>query len=408
MTRGAWITGAALLGCHAPTAPEGTYPAGGDDTGIPTLGDSDSDDTGDPASAEDEAKYAALYDPMVVQQVRIELTAAAMDTLDLDGSLWVEGNVEVNGERLEAVGVRLKGSSTYMDFSGKPAFKIKFDKFVRGQRYATLERLTLNNMANDPTQSKEVLSYGFWNDQGLVAPRASYARVYVNGELFGLYANVESMDEHMLDRRYADAGGDLWEANDSADFTTAGLSFFELVTGTGDTDALEAVRAAVETAPDDEFFERASQVIDMTSFLDYWAWCIVIGNEDGYPYHLNDYYLYADPTDGLFDFSPWGMDEGWDTGMWWNYFWGEGLLGVKCVADPACLAVLQDRTREAVAAYEAADLAARAMDLWDLSDATVEEDFRRAQTASEVQAARTVLYQQILDWPDWVRFQMGL
>src|SRR5204863_4338945 len=102
---------------------------------------------------------------------------------------------------------------------------------------------------------------------GVPAPRATFAHVRVNGESFGLYAAIEPMDEVWVARNYV-GEGDLWEANDSADLTSAGISHFDLAAGDGDVTDLAAVSARLAEAVVD-FDDVADDVIETDSFLDY-------------------------------------------------------------------------------------------------------------------------------------------
>jgi spore coat protein CotH len=382
------------VGCHT-EAPS--------DTGV-GLDHERSDAT--PADPEAAAKYLALFDARVVQQVDITLPAESLAALQADPFTYVPGDVTINGDFVSSVGIRLKGSSSFQTFDGKPAFKIDFDHFEDGQSYAMLERLTLNNMVGDPSQSREMIGYALWRSAGLVVPHTSYARVSVNGELYGLYLNIEAMDDHLLAREYDDPDGDLWEGNDSSDFTTTGVAHFDLQSGDGDTGALEAAQAVLAGSGPDDFLARADTVLDMDNFLDFWAYSIAIGNQDGYPYHLNDYFVYGDPADDRFDFSPWGMDESWDTAMNWS--WTVGTIAQQCKLDPDCLAALYQHTVDALAVYEAEDPSAYALGVWDLSESLVDDDPRCPYTPAQVTAARSELYARLQAWPDRVRLQMGL
>ncbi|MFN7146206.1 MAG: CotH kinase family protein, partial [Myxococcota bacterium] len=332
-------------------------------------------------------------------------THCPLQSLRVEPFAYVVGNVVVNGERLDDVGVRLKGSASYQDLTGKPSWKIRFDEYVEDQHFAGLSRVTLNNMVSDPAQSREVLGYALSRSAGLFAPRANFARVSVNGVVFGLYTNLESMDEQLVARHYADAAGDLWEGNDYADLTPDGVTHFELVAGRGDYAALDAAVATLGSAPADTFLEQADTVLDMASFLDLWAYSIAIGNRDGYPYYVNDYFLYRDPADGRLDFSPWGIDESWDTGMVWNATYG--AVGNACLADEDCVAALYTRTSDALRAYEAMDYATLAPNLWVLTEPVLAEA-TRGDTGQSVLDARTDLLTRLSDWFTRVRLEMGL
>lgn len=387
---------------------------------IPILDDSgtthDSEDSSTTVPDDDDAIYAAFFDPNVIQEIRLELSDNAIRQLNRDGRTWVEGNVIVNGQRFDSVGVHLKGSSTYQDFSGKPAFKIKMNEYVAGQKYGDLERITLNNMTGDVTQAKEVIIYQAWEAAGMSGPKANFAQVYVNDELFGLYTNLESMDDHWAARRYADGSGDVWDtAPDGADFTRSALStdgngdflYWDLQAGTGDsTQTFYDIRDAL-ARPTGDWQADLSPYMDTDQYLDFWAWSVVIGNQDGYPFHLNDVILYADPGDnGRFDFSPWGMDESWDSSVYWGYV--AGNLSTYCMQDTVCVANLTDKMRAAVNTYETLDISAWTTAAFDLSEAAVSTDPRRPYTIQQVNQYRNDLISVQSTWPAHVRQQNGL
>lgn len=370
-----------------------------------TVKDTEDADDGGCSIEETSPEFEALFDDAVLQEIRLELSADAIADLNADPLAWVAGTFEHAGVRIENVGFRLKGSSTFQDFSGKPSLKIGFDKFVADQRYGgDMERLTLNNLTNDTASGREVVAYKIWNQGGMMAPRASYAKVYVNGEYYGLYAALEPMDDHWVDRRYCKGGGDLWEANDSADFTSLGAPHFELAAGKGEGLGLTEA-SDVLAQPADDYYASAGQFVDMDQFIDFWAWSMATGNLDGYPYNLNDYFLYGDPEDeDRFHFSPWGLDETWDTG--WYFQWGQGVVGFNCAADYECLQRVKERTEAALQAYEGMDVPGMFEDAWALTEAAMLEDPRMPWTGPQVQEARSQLLTLVAGWPDYVRTSM--
>lgn len=399
-----------LLACDDSPKPADTGDDGGgedtDDTEV--IGDTtdtgeDSGDSGDDTAeaAEEEARYAAFFDSATVQRVDLVLDETAAASLAADPYTFVSGTFIHDGTVVEQVGIRLKGSQS---LDGKPGFKVKLNEFVPGRRYGTLERITLNNMVDDPTQSKEVVAWWAWAQTGMPAPQANFAQVYVNDEYYGLYANVETPDDHWLDRRYADGGGDLWDGNDSADFTAEGLDNFELVSGEGNTNALGLTFQAVWSA---DFWNEAGAYIDLPQYLDFWAWSIAIGTQEGYPYELDGYYLYADPADGLFDYTPWGLDEAWDTGM--DPMYPSGAVAGNCLQDSVCASALDVAVEDALTLYETLDLAGAATAAHDLTEQAVADDTRRPEwTTSEVLSARNTLIYRMEQRPAQVRTQMGL
>ncbi|MDP2306481.1 MAG: CotH kinase family protein [Pseudomonadota bacterium] len=380
---------------------------GGDDD---TAADTDTTD-------DDDEIYAAFFDPTVIQTVDITLSDRNIRQLNFGTEGYVQGDVTINGVFFSEVGVRLKGSSTYQDLNCddgycKAAFKIKLNEFVVDQRYGDLERITLNNMTSDYTQSKEVIVYDLLNRHSQLASRCSYARVTLNGEPWGLYANLESADDRWLRRRFSDATGNLWGTADYyGDFYTQYLDTgWVSKSGDGDPAALQAVTAALDTYQGD-FFGELGGLIDVDQWLEYWAWCAATGNYDGYPFTLNDVLIYADPAnEGRIAFAPWGTDESWDeyeySGRTWNVVGGR--LGYACMYDAACVTELQTKIGEAVVAYEASDIMAIAQAAWDLSEADASTDPKRPYTPDYVWYYRDYYEGVMPGYGDYVRAKVGI
>jgi len=58
----------------------------------------------------------------------------------------------------------------------------------------------------------------------------------------------------------------------------------------------------------DEELEKLDQLVDVESFVKFWAMESLIGFWDGYCSNQNNYYLYRDPANEKFHFIPWGTD----------------------------------------------------------------------------------------------------
>lgn len=269
---------------------------------------------------------AALFDPECVIDVHVELPAQDWKELRLqtrsvlsvvqddclaapheDVFSWFEGAVTVGGERVESVAIRKKGFLGSLSVD-KPSLKIRFDKYVDDQRLAGLKRMTLNNMVQDPSLINTCLAYQVMAQAGMPAPRCSFARVAVNGFDLGLYAHVDSVKKPFLARHFSSDEGNLYEATLS-DFTEEYRGTWEKKTNNAENDwsDLDAAVAALE-APDEELLGALEQVFDLENFYTHWAAEVLIGHWDGYAGNLNNTYLYADPSDGLFRFIPWGAD----------------------------------------------------------------------------------------------------
>lgn len=413
-----------LVACNA--GKESSKP---DDTGTPESPSDDSEGTTDDSilviddsdskeseesedTAANHAAYVDLYDPDVLHTVELVLDDAAVAELAASPEEYVKAGIVFDGALLfDEIGVRLKGNTDDNSLeTGKPSFKIRLNEYESGQHIGKVTRLTLSSMNGDPAQIREVLACLAWNEAGMLAPKASYATVSytLNGENFplGLYANIETIDANFLEHRAMDPDGALWEAGDSADFTSSGVQHFDLAEGDGSEADLQAAWQTVWTASDD-FYTTADGVMQMDQFIQYWAWRVVTGSGDGYPYELDDYYLYGDPVQGdRYSFAPWDMEKSWDTGLDWEVM--PGVVGLKCYHDGACLTRFQSEVADVIDTYEAMQLDAMAGNLYSLTEVAVGDDVRRKYSYQEVTTARTNFEYRLSVWADLVRAQVGV
>ncbi|MEE2779880.1 MAG: CotH kinase family protein [Myxococcota bacterium] len=268
----------------------------------------------------------AVFDPTCVLDVHVDIDYGDWDELrkqtrafvDIvkgdclaeppsDIFTWFHADVTIAGETLTDVGIRKKGFLGSLS-TEKPSLKIRFDKYTDDQNLATLTRLTLNNMNQDPGLINTCLAYQVMAEAGLPAPRCGFARVFVNNQDLGVYAHVDSIKKPFLSRHFTSDDGNLYEATVS-DFRPEFLGTWEKKTNNTENDwsDMEAAIAALE-ASDDELIAALEGVFDLDAFYTFWATEVLIGHWDGYAGNRNNTYLYADPLDGLFRFIPWGAD----------------------------------------------------------------------------------------------------
>lgn len=146
-----------------------------------------------------------FYDADTVREVRLYFNEANWDEI-LD-SLYVEGennrllaSVMIDGQWYDSVGVRYKGFSSFSTSRTKNPFNIKLD-YVINQDHEGYEKLKLGNVIQDPSFLREILSYEIARKY-MPAPEANFANVYVNDTLWGLYANIESVENAFLTRHF--------------------------------------------------------------------------------------------------------------------------------------------------------------------------------------------------------------
>jgi hypothetical protein len=128
---------------------------------------------------------------------------------------YIPCSVVIDGEAVKNAAVRPKGNSSLssiaMSDSDRYSFKIEFDHYVDGKTYYGLDKLALNNIAQDNTYMKDYASYQMMNAFGAYAPLSSFANITVNGEAWGLYLAVEGIEESFAERNYGSDYGQIYK-----------------------------------------------------------------------------------------------------------------------------------------------------------------------------------------------------
>lgn len=127
---------------------------------------------------------------------------------------YLMAKVIINEITIDSIGVRLKGNSSYSHPNNKKPFRLSFDEYHEDQRWDGVKGIHLNNYWRDPSFMREKLHLDFCRDAGITAPRANYARVYLNDELWGFYSLVEHVDKRFLSSRFGNTVGNLYKSID--------------------------------------------------------------------------------------------------------------------------------------------------------------------------------------------------
>ncbi len=359
----------ALAACGTPLDPPGTpldtaVDTGGADGGSGGDGGNGSGDDGGNGSGGDDGDDTVIPDEdgdflFGDQTLRLDITLsdAAIAALSAAPREEVEATLGFQGEEWRA-GVRLKGSTSFRDLTEKASFKVDVHAFDEEQRFYGFKRLTLNNMIQDPTMSSEHLSYRLHGLLGHPAPRHGYANVYVNGERFGLYTLVETVDEQFIDRHFPDDDdGVLFEGGYGGDFNEGCAPLFQLQEGDeANVGVLQALIDDVEASTPDTFPAVLAAHFDTDALLDVWAVEIVSSNDDAYTTLGNNFYVYYAPLAARWALIPWGTDQAFQGDEPFPTELG-GALAERCLASPACASALDARIDHLLGVWDDAGFA---------------------------------------------------
>ena len=141
------------------------------------------------------------------------------DSLDIyysngNGQRLIADYVLVDSDTNYNVGIKYKGNSSYNINNVKNPLNIKLDYINNGQSVNGYNVLKLSNGFRDPSFVREVLTYEIAREY-MPAPKATYTKVYINGNLIGLYTCVQSIDDDFTNENFYERKGPLFKAENT-------------------------------------------------------------------------------------------------------------------------------------------------------------------------------------------------
>jgi len=273
------------------------------------------------------------------QVVTIELTFADPNfwstltthyTNDLGETLTADVTITDNtgSHNYPSVEVDLKGNSTYGHPGNKKSFKIDFNDNISGQKYHGMTKVHLNNCFKDPTFMREKIFFDFSREQGVLAPRVSYANVYMNDTFWGFYDMVEPVDKNFLDRWVDDNNGNLFKAGDNFGGGPGGGGIAADLAYYGADQNSYSARYELKTNETANDWSDLLELLDllnnstdedlMTQYPARWGWEPMLrslamdnmfSNLDSYINSARNYYIYHDSTTFKWNWIKWDANE---------------------------------------------------------------------------------------------------
>lgn len=219
----------------------------------------------------------------------------------------VPADLTVDGITYPSVGVRFRGNTSYMMAPEKKPLNISIDYNDDSQRLYGYKTLNLLNNNADPSLVREVL-YSRICREYMPAPKANFVKLVINGENWGIYANVQQFNKDFLQDWFGTKGGVRWKispmrnrggslawlGSDPAEYETA----YQLKTGDAPDSAWEDLMKLCDTlnnTPDDQLEAALNPIFNIDEALWFIALDNVFIDSDGYLSRGSDYNLYKDP-----------------------------------------------------------------------------------------------------------------
>ena len=165
----------------------------------------------------DKVGDAAFFQPGKVQVIHLDVSESNLARMKaaLPERIYVPADFRWGEQTIRNVGVRYKGnSSSQPNQRHKRSFLIKFNEFEKGQRFLGLKRVAMDNGVQFGSLFSEQLITRILDELDIVASRANFARLYLNGKFHGVYTNVERIDSVFLANHFADPGGPLYKIDE--------------------------------------------------------------------------------------------------------------------------------------------------------------------------------------------------
>ena len=223
--------------------------------------------------------------------------------------LWVEDTdipyvhcgFEFADETFPDAACRPKANPLYWKDQPKPQMLVKFDEWDDTGRFKGQRKLNLEASPYTAAPVRDRLAMWVMRESGIDAPRVNHARVFKNGELLGLYQNIEVLDHEFLETHYPDPSGNLYENG------------YILKTNKKEND-LTRIWELTDTIDDEPldgdhstFFAWLPTRMDVPQVLKEMAGEVVLPATDNFTTGSWNFYYYDCPGRG-FLVIPWDMD----------------------------------------------------------------------------------------------------
>jgi hypothetical protein len=188
--------------------------------------------------------------------------------------------------------IRLRGNPDFWNHDDKLQFQIGFAENDDDGHFLGLRRIAFDAATFNRHMLRDRLALSIMRDMGIIAPCANNARLNINGEYYGIFTNLEKIDEVFLQRTFDDPSGDLWKRQS-----------WELETNKDDED--DTRLAALKGA---NTVDELEDYLDVEQALEMYAAEAILPDSDGPWSGGLNFYLYDDPDSGKFVLLPWDLD----------------------------------------------------------------------------------------------------
>ena len=272
-----------------------------------------------------------FFEPSVLIDLDLELAPDDWQWLLANPDLeeYRPGALVVCGQRLEGVGLRFKKSThpaaDLPEGYPKNPMVIDLSEFAPGQKLRGLRHVNLE-YGGDQMLVAERMNWETLGGFGLQVSRVGSARLRINGEMIGVFTNVERVDRAFADQHFGDDDGNLYKHSYCGTFLWRGSDpdaylgdprCYEKKTNELEADYSDLLHVidVLNNTPSGELEAALPEVLDVDSWIPLMASLQALGYGDTPNANANNFFTYDSATTGRFQIVPWDLDGG---------FWTDG------------------------------------------------------------------------------------
>lgn len=162
-----------------------------------------------------EGAYNTFFLDNALQTVSIDIDEINLNYLlqrAKDKPTVMTNSVTIGGEKIRYAGLKTKGNYTLEhsydddDANDRFSFTINFGKYIKKKDYGVKQnfygcsKISFNNFYFDRSMMKEFFAMKLMSEMGLPTPQYGLAKLYINGQYYGVYFMVEAMDSTIIEQ----------------------------------------------------------------------------------------------------------------------------------------------------------------------------------------------------------------
>jgi hypothetical protein len=218
---------------------------------------------------------------------------------------WFRADFRVDGTTLRDVAFHSFGWGSRDYNKNKPNLSLDIDRIVPGQSLRGIERMRIKNNGQDLSGLRQAILYEAMRESNLMAPRSTYADLFVNGAPYGFYFVEESFTEGFARERTGNGDGAAYEPQGCQGFVSPSEGGcdnmpawftrpFNPTAGAG-ADLVALCRAM--NGPPEQLLAALAPLILVSEWIDQIAIDTALaGDRDGFSVTASNFRLYHDTT----------------------------------------------------------------------------------------------------------------